>query len=240
MRAARRAGGAGSSCSSHSVGSSAADGCGAGGGGAPGALACPAASAPGGRAGAATAPPGASSSSGASAARSDSSRQTMRPAGSSCWRAKASAMRSCRLMRRCPARRASASQAMPASVTRSSVWPAALVWRSSRPAASKSISSPSWHGQPAERQMAIRRVRCWRASGGGGMDCCAQNTDYKNSGKALAYHAAPRGAAVRHRSVYARGGQPRRFAPASSGAAAFSCTHLLAASFSSARRCSLV
>ena len=45
----------------------------------------------------------------------------------------------------------SASTAMPASVTRSVSWPNGPRSRTSRPAASSSISTASWHGQPAER-----------------------------------------------------------------------------------------
>jgi hypothetical protein len=44
-----------------------------------------------------------------------------------------------------------ASHCTPASVTRSVSWPAAERTRSSRPAASRSISSASWQGQPADR-----------------------------------------------------------------------------------------
>jgi hypothetical protein len=44
-----------------------------------------------------------------------------------------------------------ASQCTPASVTRSVSGPPGARCRSSRPAASRSISSASWLGQPAER-----------------------------------------------------------------------------------------
>jgi hypothetical protein len=45
----------------------------------------------------------------------------------------------------------SASTAMPASLTRSVSWPKGPRSRTRRPAATSSISTASWHGQPAER-----------------------------------------------------------------------------------------
>src|SRR5687767_10887819 len=60
---------------------------------------------------------------------------------------------------------------MPAVVRRKVSRPCRSQWRDNRSAASRSISTASWQGQPAERQMSCSRRRCaalrpvWAADG---------------------------------------------------------------------------
>ena len=83
-------------------------------------------------------------------------------AANRCCSAKRCASRSWLLRARRPLCRASASQLMPASVSCRVSHPSVVDCSATRRAASKSISIPSLHGQPAERQTCINRVRWLR------------------------------------------------------------------------------